>query len=187
VARDVLSGPARQAATAACAIAGGAACLLWNGIGLAAEDLSGGSCSSPSDYAGDATFAAAGVLVGAALLGIATLLLPLQRWIATVAGAASATFVVANGVEHCGYEPLSLLYVLGATVSTLAVAALGIAWLITGAMGRWRGLLLIAAAAAPMLLQFDGGGAALSGASWVLFGLSLLVARPAVPAARRAS
>jgi hypothetical protein len=86
---------------------------------------------------------------------------------------------VGNGLEHCVYEPLWLLYVLGALGLTLSAAALGLVLLVTGALGRWRGLLLVTAAVG-LMLGFERGAAAVFGGSWLVFGATLVVDRQAL-------
>jgi hypothetical protein len=84
---------------------------------------------------------------------------------------------LANAVEHCAYEPFWILFVLGALGTMLASIALGAALLIWGALGRWRGVLLVAAAAG-LMLGTDRGGAAVFGVAWTILGVSLLAGGP---------
>ena len=177
----------RRTTSAWTAIGAGAAWLIWDGIRVFWTDASASGCSSPSEFAGDAMFAIGGLAVAAAMIGLATCLSGVPRWFAIVAAVAAATMGVANGVEHCAYEPVSLLYVFGAMGTFLSTVALGVALLVTGALGRWRGLLLIAAAVG-LMLGTDRGGTAVFGAAWIVFGLTLLLDRPALqaPAANEA-
>jgi len=167
-------------AVAWCATAGGAAWLLWEGLRLSGENVASYTCSSASAYAADATFASAGLLVAGACFGLSARLSGRPRWVAILAAAASAVMGLANGLEHCAYEPLWLLYVLGALGLTLSTAALGLVLLVTGALGRWRGLLLVTAAVGLMMLGFDRGAAAVFGGSWLVFGATLVVDRQAL-------
>ena len=171
----------RRTAIAGTAISAGAAWLIWEGIRLSWTDAANSDCSTPADIAGDAMFAIGGLAVAAAMIGLATCLSGVPRWFAIVAAVAAATMGLANGVEHCAYEPFWLLYVLGAMTMVLSTAALGLALLVTGALGRWRGLLLIAGAVG-LMLGPDRGGTAVFGAAWVVFGLTLLLDRQALQA-----
>jgi hypothetical protein len=172
----------RRTTNAVTAISAGAAWLVWEGIRLSWTDAANSDCSTASDITSDAVFAAGGLAVAAAVIGLATSLSGVPRWFVVVAAIAAATVGVGNGVEHCAYEPFWLLYVFGALGLTLSTAALGLGLLVTGAMGRWRGLLLVGAALGLMMLGFDRGGAAVFGAAWVAFGLTLLLDRQALQA-----
>ena len=126
-------------------------------------------------------FAADGLAVAAALFGLATQMSGFRRWLAIAAAASSATMGLANGVEHCTYEALSLLYVFGGLALVLSTAMLGLGLLVTGGLGRWRGLLLVAGAVG-LMLGADRGGTAVFGAAWIVFGLTLLLDRQALQA-----
>ena len=177
----------RRTTIAVTAISAGAAWLIWEGIRLSWTDPANSNCSTPADIAGDAMFAIGGLAVAAAMIGLATCLSGVPRWFAIVAAVAAATMGLANGVEHCAYEPFWLPYVLGAMAMVLSTAALGLALLVTGALGRWRGLLLIAAVVG-LMLGTDRGGTAAFGAAWIVFGLTLLMDRQPLqaPAANEA-
>jgi hypothetical protein len=97
-------------------------------------------------------------------------------------GIGAVVFGLANGIEHCAFEPLFILYALGGLVFVVSTAILGVSIVLTGAIGRWPGALLVVAALAPMMLSFDRGGAGLGGAAWVVFGLTLLLDRQALGA-----
>ena len=170
----------RRTATAAIAIGAGTTWLIWEGIRLSWTDAANSNCSTASDIAGDVVFAAGGLAVAVALFGLATQMSGIRRWLAIAGAVAAATMGVANGVEHCAYEPFWILYVFGATGMVLSTAALGLGLLVTGGLGRWRGLLLVAAALGLMMLGFDRGGAAVFGAALVVFGLTLLLERQAL-------
>lgn len=178
----------RRTTIAVTAISAGALWLIWEGIRLSWTDAANSDCSTPADIASDTAFAAGGLAVAAALFGLATRLSGIPRWLAIAAAVGAATMGVANGVEHCAYEPFWLLYVFGALGLVLSTVALGLGLLVTGAMGRWRGLLLVAAALGLMMLGFDRGGTAVFGAAWIVFGLTLLLDRQALqaPAANEA-
>ena len=165
----------RTTTIAVTAIAAGAAWLTWEGIRLALTDVSASGCSSPSELAGDAAFAIAGLLMGLALLGLAGQVAGLPRLFALSGGIGAAVFGLANGVEHCAFEPFFLLYALGGLVFVVSTAILGVSVLVSGALSRWLGVLLVVAALAPMMLSFDRGGAALGGAAWLVLGVALLV------------
>jgi len=169
----------RRTTIAVTAISAGAAWLIWDGIRVFWTDAANSNCSTPADIAGDAMFAIGGLAVAAAMIGLATCLSGVPRWFAIVAAVAAATMGLANGVEHCAYEPFWLLYVFGAIGMVLSTAALGLGLVVTGAMGRWRGLLLVGAALG-MMLGSDRGGAAAFGAAWVVFGLTVLLDRQAL-------
>jgi hypothetical protein len=153
---------------------GGALWLAWDGVGRIWQGLEGADCSSAPEYASDILFALAGLFVGAALVGLAAYVPGVLRWAAVVGGAGSAVSGLANGVEHCAYEPFWVLYVLGATLTVLAAVALGAGMVATGALGRWRGVFLIAGAVG-MMFGFERAGGALFGAAWLAFALSLFV------------
>ncbi len=165
------------------AIGAGIAWLTWEGIRLALTDTSASDCSSPSELAGDAMFAIAGVMTGLTLLGLSSQAVGPARMFALVGAAGAAVFGLANGAEHCAFEPLFLLYAAGGLIFVVSTAAFGLSVLVTGALGRWPGVLLIAAAIAPMILSFERGGAALGGAMWLVLGVALLVV-PALPSSR---
>ena len=169
----------RRTTIAVTAISAGAAWLIWEGIRLSWTDPANSNCSTPADIASDAVFAAGGLAVALALFGLATQLSGVPRWLAIAGAVAAATMGVANGVEHCAYEPFWLLYVFGAIGMVLSTAALGLGLVVTGAMGRWRGLLLVGAALG-LMLGSDRGGAAAFGAAWVVFGLTVLLDRQAL-------
>ena len=169
----------RRTTIAVTALGAGAAWLIWDGIRLFWTDAANSNCSTPADIASDAVFAAGGLAVAAALIALATCVSGIWRWLAIAGAVAAATMGVANGVEHCAYEPFWLLYVFGAIGMVLSTAALGLGLVVTGAMGRWRGLLLVAAALG-MMLGADRGGAAAFGAAWVVFGLTVLLDRQAL-------
>jgi hypothetical protein len=164
----------RRTTIAVSALGAGAAWLTWEGIRLALTDASASDCTSPSELAGDAMFAIGGLAVAATMIGLATCLSGVPRWFAIAAAITAATMGVANGVEHCAYEPAWLLYVFGAMGMFLSLAALGLALLVTGAIGRWPGALLVVAALTPWL-SFDRGAAAVLGATWLVLGVALLL------------
>jgi len=157
------------------AIAAGAAWLLWDGIRIFWTDAANSNCSTPADIASDAIFAIAGVLTGLTLLGLSSQAAGPARMFALVGAAGAAVWGLANGAEHCAFEPLFLLYAAGGLIFVVSTAAFGLIVLVTGALGRWPGVLLIAAATAPMMLSFERGGAALGGAMWLVLGVALLV------------
>ena len=162
-------------AIALCAIGAGLSWLLWEALRLAWDGSTGSDCASGAEYTGDAVFAAAGLLMGLTLLALSAQLVGIQRSLALVAAGGATLFGVANGVEHCAFEPLFLLYALGGLAFVISTAVLGFTVLVTGAVGRWPGVLLLVAALAPMMLSFDRGGAALGGAAWLMLGVALLV------------
>jgi hypothetical protein len=153
---------------------GGALWLAWDSVGRVWHGLDGSDCSSAAEYSGDILFALAGLFVGAALVGLAAYVPGSLRWVAAIGGAASAVEGLANGVEDCAAEPFFLLYVAGATVNAFAVLVLGVGIMVTGALGRWRGALLVAGALGVMQ-GFERGGGALFGGAWLVFALSLFV------------
>lgn len=172
----------RRTTIAVTAIAAGAAWLTWEGLRLASDQATGSDCASGAEYAGDAAFAIAGFLTGLALLGLAGQVSSPPRLFALSGGIGAVVFGLANGIEHCAFEPLFILYALGGLVFVVSTAILGVSIVLTGAIGRWPGALLVVAALAPMMLSFDRGGAGLGGAAWVVFGLTLLLDRQALGA-----
>jgi hypothetical protein len=166
---------------AVCSVIGGVLWLTWEAVRLLSDDTISSNCSSPTEYAADATFALAGLFVGAALLSMAAVLSGPLRWLAIVAAAGSAVTGVANGIEHCVFEPFWLLNVVGATAVFLSTAALGVLLFVTRSVFGWRSLLLVAGAAG-MMLSFERGAAAVYGAAWLAFGISLIF-EPGTPSA----
>lgn len=165
----------RRTTIAWTAIGAGAAWLIWDGIRLFWTDAANSDCSTPADIAGDAAFAIAGFLMGLALLGLAGQVSGPPRLFALSGGIGAVVFGLANGIEHCAFEPLFILYALGGLVFVVSTAILGVSVLVSGALSRWPGALLIVAALAPMMLSFERGGAALGGAAWLVLGVALLV------------
>lgn len=157
------------------AVGTGVAWLLWEALRNLWDGATGSDCASGAEYTGDTVFAVAGLLMGLTLLGLSTLLARIPRSLALVAAAGAVVFGVANGVEHCAFEPLFILYALGGLVFVVSTAILGVSIVLTGAIGRWPGALLVVAALAPMMLSFERSGAALGGAAWLVLGVALLV------------
>lgn len=165
----------RRSTTAYSAIGTGVAWLTWEALRLSSDDATGSDCASGAEFAGDAVFATAGVLTGLTLLLFAGQLAGLTRTLALLGAASAVLWGVANGIEHCAFEPFFLLYALGGLVFVVSTAILGVIVLVTGRLGRWPGVLLVVAALAPMMLSFERGGAGVGGAAWLVLGVALLV------------
>jgi hypothetical protein len=173
-----------RSATGISAFGAGMAWLTWETLRVAVDGSTGSDCASGAEYAGDTAFAVAGLLSALTLLGLAAGLTGVPHALALLGAASGAIFGVANGVEHCVFEPLFLLYAAGGLVFVVSTTLLGASILVTGALNRWIGVLLVVEAVAPMMLSFDRNGAALQGAAWLARGVVLL-AGSAAPAPRR--
>jgi len=159
------------------AIASGLAWLLWESLRLSWDGATGATCQSGPEYAGDAVFATAGVLTGLTLLGLSSRATGLTRTLALLGATGASVWGLANGAEHCVFEPLFLLFAAGGLIFTVCTAAFGLSVMVTGARSRWPGLLLIVASIAPFMLSFERSGAAVGGMAWLILGVALL-ARP---------
>ncbi len=172
--RAAFQGSARLLAAVA-SIISGIAWLAWELSRRFWDDGASSDCSTSADFFNDATFAAATVAAAVALASLFSLLQGGIRWFGIAAAVGAAAFGVGNAVEHCVAEPFFLLYAGGGLMYTVATCGLAAGLLVTGQLGRWPGLLLGVAALGPMWLSFEGGGAAVAGVAWLLFGLLLVV------------
>jgi hypothetical protein len=168
-----------RSVTSLAAVGAGLAWLTWEALRFFWDGSTGSDCASGAEYAGDTAFATAGVLTGLTLLGLSSQANGLARTSALLGAAGATLFGLGNAAEHCAFEPLFALYAAGGLAFVVSTTAFGLSVLVTGALGRWPGVLLIAAALAPMILSFEHSGAAVGGAAWLILGIALLVVRSA--------
>ena len=153
----------------------GVAWLAWELSRRFWADGASSDCATSADLYNDAMFALATAAAAVALGSLFSLLAGTLRWICLAAAAGAAATGVGNSVEHCVAEPFFLLYVGGALMHFLATCGLAAGLLLTGQLGRWPGLLLGVAALGGSMLGYEGGGAAVTGVAWLLFGAMLAV------------
>lgn len=158
-------------------IISGIAWLAWELSRLGWDDGASSDCATYAGYYNDAAFALANTAAAVALASLFVLLRGALRWIALAAAIGAAAFGIGNSIEHCVAEPFFLLYVAGGLTYVLAGCLLAIALLVSGRLGRWPGLPLLAAALGSMVLGFEGGGAAVTGVAWLAFAGSLALAQ----------
>jgi hypothetical protein len=162
----------RTIATAAATAAG----LAWMSVEIVGRVWSDSSsesfCDSRADYAFDAAFSIAGTMTGIALLSVFGLLGGRIRWLALAGGVGITASGYGNAVEHCVAEPFFLLFLGGAMAYVLTTTLLGIALLRNGELGRWSGVCLVVAALG-LMLGFDRGGPAITGAGWLALAASI--------------
>ena len=158
---------------AVASIISGIAWLAWELSRRVWDDGASSDCAAPADFYNDATFAVATVAAAVALASLFCLLHGALRWFCLAAAVGAAAWGVGNSVEHCVAEPFFLLYVGGALMYVLASCVLAAGLLITGQLGRWPGLLLGVAALGSVVVDFEGGGAAVTGVAWLTLGVLL--------------
>lgn len=156
---------------AVASIISGIAWLAWELSRRVWDDGASSDCAAPADFYNDATFAVATVAAAIALAALFWLLRGALRWFCLAAAVGAAAWGVGNFVEHCVAEPFFLLYAGGGLMYVLATCGLAAGLLVTGQLGRWPGLLLGVAALGSMVVDFEGGGAAVTGVAWLLFGV----------------
>jgi hypothetical protein len=158
---------------AVASIISGIAWLAWELSRRVWDDGASSDCAAPADFYNDATFAVATVAAAVALAALFWLLHGALRWFCLAAALGAAAWGVGNSVEHCVAEPFFLLYVGGGLMYVLATCGLAAGLLVTGQLGRWPGLLLGVAALGSLVVDFEGGGAAVTGVAWLTLGVLL--------------
>jgi hypothetical protein len=158
---------------AVASIISGIAWLAWELSRRVWDDGASSDCAAPADFYNDATFAVATVAAAIALAALFWLLHGALRWFCLAAALGAAAWGVGNSVEHCVAEPFFLLYVGGGLMYVLATCGLAAGLLVTGQLGRWPGLLLGVAALGSLVVDFEGGGAAVTGVAWLTLGVLL--------------
>ena len=158
---------------AVASIISGIAWLAWELSRRVWDDGASSDCAAPSDFYNDATFAVATVAAAIALASLFWLLHGALRWFCLAAALGSAAWGIGNSVEHCVAEPFFLLYAGGGLIYVLATCGLAAGLLVAGQLGRWPGLLLGVAALGSMVVDFEGGGAAVTGVAWLTLGVLL--------------
>ena len=158
---------------AVASIISGIAWLAWELSRRVWDDGASSDCAAPADFYNDATFAVANMAAAVALASLFWLLRGTLRWFCLAAAVGAAAFGVGNSVEHCVAEPFFLLYVGGGLMYVLATCGLAAGLLVTGQLGRWPGLLLGVAALGSVVVDFEGGGAAVTGVAWLTLGVLL--------------
>ena len=152
----------------------GVAWLAWELSRRFWDDGASSGCATSADFYNDAMFALATTAAAIALGSLFLLLRGAPRWFSLAAAVGVAAGGIGNSGEHCLAEPFFLLFAAGLLVYVLASCALGAAWVMTAQLGRWPGLLLIAAALG-LNLSFQRGAAAVTGVAWLLFGVLFAV------------
>ena len=158
---------------AVASIVSGIAWLAWELSRRVWDDGASSDCAAPADFYNDATFAVATVAAAVALASLFWLLHGALRWFCLAAAVGAAAWGVGNSVEHCVAEPFFLLYAGGGLIYVLATCGLAAGLLVAGQLGRWPGLLLGVAALGSMVVDFEGGGAAVTGVAWLTLGVLL--------------
>jgi len=160
------------------AIVSGTAWLTWEVSRRLWDDGASSDCTTSADYFNDTAFALANLAAAVALASSFLLVRGALRWVALAAAIGAVASGIGNSVEHCVAESFFLLYVAGALTYTLATCALAAGLLITGRLGRYPGLLLLAAALGLLAFDSERGGAAVTGIAWLGFAALLVYLHP---------